>query len=119
MIDPYAIHQIAGAALLGGAMVLFGAGYAIFHALSGLSGSRQMAIISLLCYVFLGACAAGLATLLELDGWWLGLIALLLVGYFVAPRFIWRLSLAVHGDETPGVEPQHAPYSCAKGDGND
>ena len=37
-----------------------------------------------------------LVPLLDLEGWWLGLIAVLLIGYFVAPRFIWRLSLAVH-----------------------
>ena len=29
-------------------------------------------------------------------------MGLLLIGYFVAPRFIWRLSLAVHGETPPG-----------------
>lgn len=96
--DPGKIHTFAGAALVGGAMVLFGAGYAIFHALAGLSRSRLFARISLVSYAALAACALALVPLLDLEGWWLGLIAVLLIGYFVAPRFIWRLSLAVHGE---------------------
>lgn len=98
--DPDKIHAFAGAALVGGAMVLFGAGYAIFHALAGLSRSRRFAMISLVSYAALAACAVALVPLLDLEGWWLGLIAVLLIGYFVAPRFIWRLSLAVHGEES-------------------
>ena len=104
MTDPGKIHTFATAALVGGAMVLFGAGYAIFHALAGLTGSRRFARISLVSYAALAACAVALVPLLGLDGWWLGLIALLLVGYFVVPRFIWRLSLAVHGEGSAGPE---------------
>lgn len=104
MTDPGKIHTFATAALVGGAMVLFGAGYAIFHALAGLTGSRRFAHISLVSYAALAACAVALVPLLGLDGWWVGLIALLLVGYFVVPRFIWRLSLAVHGEESAGPE---------------
>ena len=96
MVDPVDIHRIAGAALLGGAIILFGAGYAIFHALSRLSGSSVMAGVSLLSYAGLAACVAGLAVLLHLWGFWLLLVALMLAGYFVAPRFIWRLSEQVH-----------------------
>ena len=32
MLDPVAIHEIAGAALLGGVIILFGAGYAYLAA---------------------------------------------------------------------------------------
>ena len=100
MADPETIHAFAGAALIGGAMVLFGAGYAILHALAGLSRSRRLAHVSLVSYAALAGCALALVPLLDLQGWWLGLIAVLLIGYFVAPRFIWRLSLAVHGEES-------------------
>ena len=102
--DPGRIHTFAAAALVGGAMVLFGAGYAIFHALAGLSRSRRFARISLVSYAALAACAVALVPLLDLEGWWLALIAVLLIGYFVAPRFIWRLSLAVHGEESDPAE---------------
>ncbi len=96
MLSHVDIHQIAIAALLGGAIILFGAGYAIFHALSRLSGSFRFVAISLLCYVALAACVVGLTVVLHLWGGWLPLIALMLIGYFVAPRFIWRLSESVH-----------------------
>ena len=96
MVDPVEIHRIAGAALLGGAIILLGAGYAILHALSRLSKSSVLAGVSLLCYAGLAACVAGLAVLLHLWGFWLVLVVLMLAGYFVAPRFIWRLSEQVH-----------------------
>ena len=38
----------------------------------------------------LAASVVSLAWFLRLDGAWLTLAALLLAGYFVAPRFIWR-----------------------------
>ena len=98
MVEPEVIHRVAGAALVGGVMVLFGAGYAIFHALAGLTGSHRMAAASILCYALLCASAAGFAALLQLKGWWLALMGLVLIGYFVAPRFIWKLSLALHGE---------------------
>ena len=96
MVDPVDIHRIAGAALLGGAIILFGAGYAILHALSRLSASPLLAGFSLVCYAALAACVAGLAVLLHLWGLWLVMVVLMLVGYFLAPRFIWRLSEQVH-----------------------
>ena len=108
MVDPEVIHRVAGAALLGGVMVLFGAGYAIFHALAGLTGSRRMVGVSLLCYALLCGCAVAFSALLKLGGWWLALMGLLLIGYFIAPRFIWRLSLAVHGESPPSPAPDHA-----------
>ena len=116
MVDPEVIHRVAGAALVGGVMVLFGAGYAIFHALAGLTGSRRMVGVSLLCYALLCGSAFAFAALLKLAGWWLALMGLLLIGYFVAPRFIWRLSLAVHGESPPspapdGTDPSPQPTS--------
>ena len=109
MADPDVIHRVAGAALVGGLIVLFGAGYALFHALAGLTGSRRMVAASLASYACLAASTVTLAALLRLDGWWLALMALLLVGYFAAPRFIWRLTLAVHGETAPphGQIPEH------------
>ena len=48
---------------------------------------------------------AALAWLLRLDGAWLVLVAVLLAGYYAAPRFIWRLSVATHdvADEREGL----------------
>ena len=99
LIDPVAIHQLLGATMLGGAIILFGAGYAVLLALSRLNRSLFLSRTSLVCYGGLAASTVGLTVLLNLWGWWLALVILLLVGYFIAPRFIWRLSVAVHGDE--------------------
>ncbi|MDE0006923.1 MAG: hypothetical protein OXS50_01450 [Gammaproteobacteria bacterium] len=112
MVDPEVIHRVAGAALLGGVMVLFGAGYAIFHALAGLTGSRRMVGVSLLCYALLCGCAVAFSALLKLAGWWLALMGLLLIGYFIAPRFIWRLSLALHGESAQSPASDRADPSA-------
>lgn len=112
MVEPEVIHRVAGAALLGGVMVLFGAGYAIFHALAGLTRSRRMVAVSILCYALLCCCTVGFALLLQLAGWWLALMGLLLFGYFIAPRFIWKLSLAVHGESQPGARNRPPPSNA-------
>ena len=69
-----------------------------------LNGSVAFARISLACYIALAASVAGLTALLNLWGWWLALVVLMLVGYYLAPRFIWRLSEAVHRDTPPSSE---------------
>ena len=75
---------------------MFGACYAVFLALSRLRDFVVLFHLSNLSYVALAASVAVLAWSLRLDGAWLVLVALLLVGYYVAPRFIWRLSVATH-----------------------
>lgn len=92
------IHTLLWATLLGGGIVMLGAGYALFHALGRLRNSRGLIFASITCYLGLALAVVTLTLVLELTGWWLGLTCALLVGYFVVPRFIWRLSVAVHTD---------------------
>jgi hypothetical protein len=99
MIDPVHVQQIAIAAILAGAIVFFGAAYAIFYALAMLGHNARFLLIAYVGYLSLFASTVGLAAVLQLTGWWLILVAALLIGYFVAPRFIWRLSVAVHETE--------------------
>ena len=104
MIDPVDVQRFAIAALSAGAVVLFGACYAVFLALSRLRGFILLYHLSNLSYVALAASVAVLGWSLRLGGAWLVLVALLLLGYYVAPRFIWRLSVATHdGVEHEGV----------------
>ena len=88
------------AAFFGAAIVLCGAGYAIFLALSRLSGMsanhRLLNAISIVWYIALVGCVVGLVTYLDLQNWWLVLIAFILIGYFTLPRFIWNLSEQLH-----------------------
>ena len=104
MIEPVEVQRFVLASLSAGAVVLFGACYAVFLALSRLNGFSLLRHLSSLSYAALAASVVSLAWFLRLDGAWLVLVALLLGGYFVAPRFIWRLSVATHeavDEETP------------------
>ena len=96
MIDPVEIQQLAIAALSAGAIVLFGAAYAICLALGRLKGLSILRRLAYLAYVALALATALFAWAMNLDGGWLVLVAALLVGYFAAPRAIWRLSVATH-----------------------
>ena len=94
MIDPVELQRIAVAALSAGGIVLFGAAYAICLALGRLKG---LAIpLSYVAYLALAAVTLLFAWSMNLTGAWAILTGVLLVGYFVAPRAIWRLSVATH-----------------------
>lgn len=96
MIEPVEVQRFVLASLSAGAVVLFGACYAVFLALSRLNGFTVLGHLSNLSYAALAASVVSLAWFLRLDGAWLALVACLLAGYFAAPRFIWRLSVATH-----------------------
>ena len=94
------LPRLAVAGLSAAGVVLFAAAYAALLALSRLRGRAALGHAALGAYAGVVLAAGGLAWALALDGLWLGLIALLLIGYFVAPRAIWRLSVATHqGDD--------------------
>lgn len=111
MIDPVEVQQIALAAILSGAIIFFGAAYAIFYALSRLNDKVQFLRYAYAFYGGLALATIGLASVLHLTGWWLTLVGTLLVGYFIAPRFIWRLSEDVHtlAEVTVEVEAEQPP----------
>ena len=96
MVDPVDVQQIALAAILSGAIIFFGAAYGIFYALSRLNDKTQFMRYAYAFYGGLAVSTLSLIEVLNLTGWWLTLVATLLVGYFIAPRFIWRLSEDVH-----------------------
>ena len=96
MIEPVEVHRFVLASLSAGAVVLFGACYAVFLALSRLNEFSVLRHLSNLSYAALAGSVGSLAWHLRLDGMWLVLVAVLLAGYFAAPRFIWRLSVATH-----------------------
>lgn len=90
------IPRLAAAGLSAGAVVLCGAGYALCLALGRARRSAGLRHASLIAYAGVVLAAATLCWALELRGPWLLLVAVLLVGYFVAPRAVWRLSVATH-----------------------
>ena len=95
-------QEVMVATLFGAGVVLCGALYAVFLTLARLAGMaakrKLLTILSILCYGLLVINVFFLAVALDLRGWWLALIVVMVVGYFFAPRFIWKLSVAVHDD---------------------
>ena len=83
------------------AVVMLGAFYALFFALSKMHTSQAFAAASTLSYVLLAGAAYVLANALALDGVWITVMAVMLVGYFILPRAIWRLCVGTHGETEP------------------
>ena len=77
--------------MAGAAVVVLGAFYALFFALARLHASPSFALASLASYVLLALACFVLARALSLQGIWTVVLAVMLVGYFVLPRAIWRL----------------------------
>ena len=96
MIDPVELQRIAIAALSAGGIVLFGAAYAICLVLGRLKGLAILRPLSYVAYLAMAAVTVLFAWAMNLTGAWAILTVVLLVGYFVAPRAIWRLSVATH-----------------------
>ncbi len=77
-------------------VVICGGLYALFLALGRLRQSVALSRAALAAYVALVASAFVLADSLGFSGGWLLVIAVMLVGYLLAPGAIWRLSTATH-----------------------
>ena len=102
-MDPVQVKLIATAAMAAGGIIFCGALYAIFYALGRLGGNKRFIQIGFVSYAGLVLCTALLTVALNLRGMWLALSACLLLGYLVAPPFIWRLCAAVHDvEQQPG-----------------
>ncbi len=96
MIEPVQVQRLMIATLSAGAMVLFAACYALFLALGRFRGLRSLRRVAGACYAAVVVFTATFAWALRLEGVWLALIGILLIGYYTAPRAIWRLSVATH-----------------------
>lgn len=114
MNEPGGIPELAIAGLSAGAVVLFAACYAALLALGRLHDLAPLRRAALAAYLAMVAATAALAWALALEGFWLALIAVLLVGYYIAPRAIWRLSVATHEhaphEHAPPASHAHAPH---------
>ena len=97
------IPQLAAAGFSAAALVLCAAAYALLLALGRARGLAVLRRASLIAYAGVVLAAVALCWALNLQGLWLVLVAIVLVGYFVAPRAVWRLSVATH-EEAHGEE---------------
>lgn len=87
--------------VMSGAMVVVSGGlYALFLAFARLRSSKTLARLSVAAYLALVVCAFVLAESLALTAAWYAVIAVMLLGYWLAPKAVWRLTAATHVSET-------------------
>lgn len=85
-------------AVAGAMIVISGGLYALLLALGRLRRSRRLETFSSFAYLVLALFAFVLAEALALERAWYVVIAVMLVGYLLAPRMIWRLTQSTHAD---------------------
>ncbi|HEY5623579.1 MAG TPA: hypothetical protein VIV14_07440 [Gammaproteobacteria bacterium] len=85
-------------AIAGAMIVISGGLYALLLALGRLRESRRLETLSNFAYLVLALFVVVLAESLALERSWYPVVAVMLVGYLVAPRCIWRLTQSTHAD---------------------
>ena len=90
-------REIMLATLSGALVVLFGALYAMLFAFARLHHKHLMPL-AYAAYGLFAASALVLANALHMDGFWLLVIVVMLVGYLLAPHGIWHLCVGTHAD---------------------
>jgi hypothetical protein len=101
MFEPVEMQDMMLAAIAGALVVMFGAAYAFVFALSKLNGKRLYSIAAYACFAGLSVCVLVLAKALNMQGFWQIVTATMLLGYLLAPRAIWKLSVGTHeGSDT-------------------
>ena len=96
MGEALGLKEIFFSTMSGAAIVLMGALYALFFALGKLHASRALIAASFGAYALLAAAAYVLSDALALNGIWILVTAVMLVGYFFLPRAIWYLCVGTH-----------------------
>jgi hypothetical protein len=99
MLAPAGLPDFFAAFFSAAGIILAGACYALFYAWARLAGKRAFLLLAGGCYLVLAASTFALSRALSLEGHWLVLIGLMLLGYLFAPPAIWRLCAGTHGGE--------------------
>jgi hypothetical protein len=99
MIDPVATQHIMAAAIAGASIILFGAIYALLYALSRLRRRPGLMLWAYAAYAVLIGAVSVLSSTLNMNGFWQVVAAVMVIGYFVAPRLIWHLCAGTHVSE--------------------
>lgn len=85
--------------MAGASVVLMGALYALFFALGRLNTSQMFMIASMVSYLLLAGSVYVLIEAFALRGFWVLVTIVMLVGYFLLPRAIWKLCTGTHAGE--------------------
>ncbi len=96
MTEPVEAQQIMLATMAGAMVVMFGAIYAFLFAWSKLRQRRALMPLAYLAYFCLAVAVVVLAQALHLTGFWSLIVAVMLLGYLLAPHAIWHLCVRTH-----------------------
>ena len=96
MIDPVEASDIMRAVIAGALVIMFGACYALFFALSRLKDNKPMLLAAYGGYLGLAVSVYVLSQALHLNGYWQTVVWAMLLGYLLAPQWIWRLCVGTH-----------------------
>jgi len=99
MLEPVELQDLLIAVIAGALVVLSGALYAFCFALARLRQRRWLMHLAYAAYALLAVMVGLLARALHLNGFWLWLVAAMLIGYLLAPHGIWRLCVGTHPAE--------------------
>ncbi len=103
MDEAIGLKALLLATMAGAAIVLLGAFYALFFALGRLHASSRFAVAAMTSYTLLAGAVYVLVRSLALDGVWITVVVVMLAGYFLLPRAIWRLCVGTHGDSETDI----------------
>lgn len=98
MIEPVKIADFFITFFSAASVIIFGALYALLFAYSRMKNIPRVMSLAYIAYAALFASVMELAYVANLFGslFWIVIVILMLVGYFLAPRAIWRLCVDTH-----------------------
>lgn len=100
MIQPVELDDFLLTFFVSASIILSGACYALFYAYAKLAGRSLFLRWAYVSYAALAASVWVLVQTTHLEGYWLAIALLMLMGYFAAPRAIFQLCAATHAAES-------------------
>jgi len=104
MVEPVVAQHILIAAMAGAMVVLFGAFYAMLFAWSRIKKDSRFMIGAYFAYSIFVVFTAIMTYTLNLTGFWYLIVAVMLIGYLLAPHGIWHLCVRTHEEELEVTE---------------
>jgi hypothetical protein len=109
MIEPVALADFFTAFFSAAMVILCGALYALLFAYSRIQGMPKLMLLAYFSYLGLVVSVFFLASAANLfsNNFWATIVGLMLLGYFFAPRAIWKLCVGTHSCEQGAPESFH------------
>ena len=111
MIEPVALKDFFLTFLSAAMVIMTGALYALLFAYARVKRQPRLMPFAYAAYLSLVVSVLVLATVANLFGsaFWALIVALMLVGYLLAPHAIWHLCIGTHAQEHAAEESKAAP----------